>query len=169
MIPPDHPGWWSIMQHYDVDHGTRMLDVTSSMHCGLFFACANWDGSVDTSVDGKLYMFPYQPGRGETKSPDMDRGRVVGSEDQKQLTADEYFTIEGSTDFPRFRVSPARNDRALSQDGFFAWQPNFDQPLQTFQLHPFRIHRDYKKSILSELSAMGYTRDRILATNRFGM
>jgi hypothetical protein len=169
LLPKDHPGWWSLMQHYDDSYGTRMIDVTSSLYCALFFACADLDSSVDLSVDGKLYMFPKPPGRGETETPDRHRGQLIGPEDQKQCTADDYFTIEGSLEIPRFRVSPARNDRALSQDGFFVWQPYFDKPLYTFQIFPFRIHRDYKRVILGELSAMGYTRDRILASDRFGI
>jgi hypothetical protein len=168
-LPMNHPGWWSLMQHYDASSGTRMIDITSSLYCALFFACANWDGSVDSSVDGKLYMFPKQPGRGETDSPVRHKGILIGPDDQKQNTVDAYFTVEGNVDFPRFKVSPARNDRALSQDGFFVWQPYFDQPLKTFQIFPFRVHRDYKQSILQELSAMGYTQDRILAENRFGI
>lgn len=114
-------------------------------------------------------MFPKPPGRGETKTPDRHRGQLIGPEDQKKCTADDYFTIEGNLDIPRFRMSPARNDRALSQDGYFVWQPHFDRPLRTFQIFPFRIHRDYKQVILGELSSMGYTRDRILASDRFGI
>ena len=169
LLDLDHSGWWSLMQHYDETNGTRMIDVTSSLYCALFFACANWDGAVDDGVDGKLYMFPYQPGRGETAVPDRHRGELIGSEDERQLHVDDYFKVEKHLDTPRFRVSPARNDRALSQDGYFVWQPHFDQPLQTFQIFPFRIHRDFKNSIVQELAAMGYTRDRILSNNRFGI
>lgn len=169
LLPLNHSGWWSLMQHYDEDFGTRMIDVTTSLYCALFFASANWDGTVDTSVDGKLYMFPHQPGRGETGSPDRHRGQLIGPEDERQHTVDDYFKVENNLDFPRFRVSPARNDRALSQDGYFVWQPYFDKSLYTFQIFPFRIHRDFKHSILKELASMGYTRDRVLANNRFGI
>jgi hypothetical protein len=169
MLPLDHAGWWSLMQHYDDRYGTRMIDVTSSLYCALFFASANLDGNIDDSVDGKLYMFPYQPGRGEMDNPDRHRRELIGSEDQRHLHVDDYFKVEKHLDSPRFRVSPARNDRALSQDGYFVWQPYFDQPLQTFQIFPFRIHRDFKSSIVKELAAMGYTQDRILSNNRFGV
>jgi hypothetical protein len=170
LLPMDHSGWWSLMQHYDETYGTRMIDITASLYCALFFSSADLDGSIDESVDGKLYMFPFQPGRGETDSPERNRrGRLTGSEDERQRTVDDYFRVEGSLEYPHFRVSPARNDRALSQDGYFVWQPHFERPLTTFQIFPFRIHRDFKHSILSELAAMGYTRDRILAKNRFGI
>lgn len=66
------------MQHYDDNYGTRMIDVTTSLYCALFFASADWDGTVDSSVDGKLYMFPHPPGRGETDFPDRHRGQLIG-------------------------------------------------------------------------------------------
>ncbi|MEQ1837464.1 MAG: FRG domain-containing protein [Candidatus Nitrotoga sp.] len=169
LLPLDHSGWWSLMQHYDEDYGTRMIDLTASLYCALFFASANWDGTVDTSVDGKLYMFPYQPGRGETNFPDRHGNQLIGPEDERKYMVDDYFKVENNLDYPRFRVSPARNDRVLSQDGYFMWQPYFDQSLYTFQIFPFRIHRDFKLSILKELASMGYTRDRVLANNRFGI
>ncbi len=149
-LPMHHPGWWSLMQHYDEANGTRMIDVTSSLFCALFFACVNWDGTVDSSIDGKLYMFPYQPGRGEILSPKRFREHLIDDEDEdeKQYTIDDYFNVEAHPNTPRFRVSPARNDRALSQDGFFVWQSFFDRPLKTYQIFPFRIHREYKHSIL---------------------
>lgn len=124
---------------------------------------------MDSKVDGKLYMFPYQPGRGETDKPERIRGHLVSPEDERQHSAADYFKVEGSLDIPRFKMSTARNDRALSQDGYFVWQPYFDNPLYTFQIFPFRVHRDYKESMIKELAAMGYTRDRILAENRFGI
>jgi len=168
-LDSDHSGWWSLMQHYDETYGTRMIDVTSSLYCALFFACVNWDGTIDEGVDGKLYMFPYQPGRGETDSPERHRGELIGAEDARNRKVDEYFKVEKHLEVPRFRVSPARNDRALSQDGYFVWQPYFDKPLYTLQLFPFRIHRDFKTSIVKELAAMGYTQDRILSNNRYGI
>lgn len=169
LLHSDHSGWWSLMQHYDELHGTRMIDLTTSLYCALFFASADWDGTVDCSVDGKLYMFPYQPGRGESDSPERHWGELIGSEDERNRKVNEYYKVEKHLEMPRFRVSPTRNDRALSQDGYFVWQPYFDKPLQTFQLFPFRIHRDFKKSIIKELAAMGYTKDRILSNNRYGI
>lgn len=169
LLAADHSGWWSLMQHYDEVNGTRLIDVTTSLYCALYFASANWDGTVDESVDGKLYMFPCQPGRGETESPDRRAGELIGSEDASHRSALDYFRIEKHLEIPRFRVSPARNDRALSQDGYFVWQPYFDRALTPLQLFPFRVHRDFKRSIVKELAAMGYTRDRILSNGRFGI
>jgi len=56
ILPNDHPAWWAIMQHYDQTYGTRMLDITSSIFCALYFACAGWNGEVDTTTDGRLYI-----------------------------------------------------------------------------------------------------------------
>lgn len=171
IIPDNDVGWWSIMQHYDDENGTRMIDITSSLYSALYFACADWDGSVNCCKDGKLYMFPFPPGRPETYTPDMFKDQVVGPEDKIQTTVETYFNIESSPKAPRFRVSPVMNNRALSQDGFFIWQKDFDKPFRLDNLggniFVFRIHREYKESILKELEAIGYTRDRILAENRF--
>ncbi len=172
VLADDDVGWWSIMQHYDKDRGTRMIDITSSLYSALYFACADFiDGKVDDKNDGKLYMFPHPPGRTETSTPDMFKEQVIGSEDQIETTMETYFNVKSSFDVPRFRISPVMNNRALSQDGYFIWQRHFDKPFNFDklggQIFPFRVHRDYKKSIIKELEAIGYTRNRILADNRF--
>jgi hypothetical protein len=167
IIEDDNPGWWSIMQHYDETHGTRMLDVTSSLFCALYFASANWDGSIDNSVDGKLYMFPRGLSRGETDNPERFKGQLVGYDDEVQYKLADYYNIENRIEIPRFRKSPIRNDRVISQDGLFVWQAKFDKPLSTSQIFPFRVHRDFKETIIAELAAMGFTKDRILFENRF--
>lgn len=120
-LPKDDSGWWSIMQHYDEEHGTRMIDITSSLFCALYFACINWDGVVDSSIDGKLYLFPYPPGRGQSRSPDMWKDQLIGPEDHVYDSLAEYYNVDSADDFPRFRKSPVKNDRALSQDGMFIW------------------------------------------------
>lgn len=162
----EHPSWWHIMQHYDTIHGTRMIDVTSSLFSALYFACADWNGEVDETTDGKLYMFPYLPGRTDNKKPERceTSGRIISGEDESKDKLSEYFSIEDGIDFPRFRHATNPNDRSLAQDGFFAWQPYFTKPLKTFQTFPFRVFRGAKIEILSELSSIGYTRDRIIGS-----
>jgi len=168
ILEDNNAGWWSIMQHYDEVNGTRLIDITSSLYSALYFACANWDGSVDSSIDGKLYMFSSQPGRGETNNPDMWESKVYGCEDNIKTTVKTYFDIQGHTEIPRFRVSPEINNRVLSQDGYFIWQACFDKKFNHIaQRFPLRVHRDYKETIIKELATMGYTRKRILAQNRF--
>lgn len=171
MISDDDVGWWSIMQHYDEENGTRMIDITSSLYSALYFACADWDGTVDDKNDGKLYMFPYPPGRTETHTPEMFKNQVVGPEDKIETTVETYFNVKSSFDTPRFRISPVMNNRALSQDGYFIWQRHFDKPFSFDKLggtiFPFRVHREFKRNIIKELEVLGYTRNRILADNRF--
>jgi|GEM_PF-5149288 len=169
ILEKDNSGWWSIMQHYDEEHGTRMIDITSSLFCALYFACIDWNGTIDSSIDGKLYLFPYQPGRGQSPSPDTWKDQVIGPEDHVYDSLDDYYKVDSAEDYPRFRRSPIKNDRALSQDGMFIWQTKFTTPQKTFQIFPFRVHRDYKKSILKELNSMGYTKERILSKDRFGV
>lgn len=170
ILADNDAGWWSIMQHYDEVNGTRLIDITSSLYSALYFACADWDGSVDEKNDGKLYMFPTPTGRTETSEPDMWKDQIVGSEDKIETEVKEYFNVPDDRNIPRFRISPIMNNRILSQDGYFMWQQYFDRKFNTdmFGNHfPFRIHRDYKKNIIKELESIGYTRERILAENRF--
>ena len=57
-LPLDNsPLWLPIMQHYDEEFGTRLLDISSSPFAGLYFACVGWDGLIDTSTDGIVYCF----------------------------------------------------------------------------------------------------------------
>lgn len=168
MLDDNDAGWWSIMQHYDEKNGTRMIDVTSSLFCALYFACADWNGEFHSSLDGKLYFFPKGISRGEIDNPERFQGSIIDNNDQRHSSKNDYYTIEDREDIPRFRKSSIRNDRALSQDGLFIWQPKFDLPLMLHgMMFAFRIHRDFKESILKELLSMGYTKERILSEDRF--
>jgi hypothetical protein len=168
VLAPYSAAWWSIKQHYDETDGTRMLDLTTSLFCALYFGCADWDGTVDETVDGRLYFFPQQPGRDDNPNPKRRRGVLVDGEDQRQDHWKNYFTIEDGDDLPRFRISQIPNDRVVSQDGYFIWQPDFTKPVLPFgQNYAFRIHREAKKDILAELAAAGYMRERILGDYRW--
>ena len=48
----DSPLWLPIMQHYDEAFGTRLLDITTSPFAALYFACVEWDGSINDKIDG---------------------------------------------------------------------------------------------------------------------
>lgn len=119
VYQPDDPAWWGLMAHYDNTGGTRMIDIKSSLFCGLFFACAGWDGEIDTKKDGALYIMP-RSGRKETKPDD----------DEWMETSESYYNISIAEDYHRFRKARDRNDRLVAQDGYFFWQPRFDQPLE---------------------------------------
>lgn len=152
--------WWALMQHYH--SGTRMVDITSSIFCALFFACADWDGSIDEEGDGALYLFPKVPGRSAEVHPDFIDGHNVGPTDQLHPTIDQYFTVDNHSSNVRFRESFYRNDRLLAQDGYFLWQPNFDQPLNVHSEFKFRVPGAKKLHILRELYSIGYTAQRIV-------
>jgi len=160
LLSLDSADWWCLMQHYK--GGTRLVDVTSSVFCALFFACADWDGTIDEGSDGGFYLFPTEQWRGAVVRPDVIRGRNVGSTDQAQPTALEYFSVENHDQTVRFRESTYRNDRLLSQDGYFLWQPRFDQPLAVGQHFKLRVPAARKAPLLKELYSIGYTARRLV-------
>jgi len=162
-IPHDNdPTWWALMQHYDVEHGTRMIDITSSLFCGLFFACSNLDGTIDESTDGALYLIHSEHWRTESQNPYTRNGRIYGPEDRMTNSVQEYFNIQNNIDTLRFREARDLNDRLTSQDGFFLWQPKFDETLDIPNCFKFRVYREAKKHILRELYSIGYTARRIV-------
>jgi len=167
ILSVEDPGWWAIMQHYDGENGTRMIDLTSSIFCALYFACADWDGSIDCGSHGKLYLFAKSFGRGETNTPDLHRGINIGPDDKRQTSVEDYFTVDDHVDIARFRCSPeperGKNERLIAQDGFFTWQPKYHEPLNTdVGYFEFYVHKDAKKQILRELYSIGYTAERIV-------
>lgn len=154
--PPDRedPQWWGYMQHYASQ--TRLLDITSSVFSGLFFACTDFDGQIDTDIDGKLYLFPRLSG---WRSGEDDR---LMNHSGQSLTVANYFSVPGSPDTPRFVEMASRNDRLIAQDGYFLWQPRFDDAVNVGQHFPFRVSRNSKESILRELYSLGYTARRMI-------
>jgi hypothetical protein len=160
----DDPEWWALMAHYDTEHGTRMIDLTSSLFCGLYFACADWNGTIDESTDGALYLIHSEPWRPESKNPEIRRGQVIGVEDLWMHSASKYFNVQNHPDTLRFREARVRNERLIAQDGFFVWQPKFDETLGIGDGYhfKFRIYREAKMHILRELYSIGYTAHRIV-------
>lgn len=161
----DDPSWWSAMQHYNQGHGsvgTRMLDVTSSIFVGLYFACADLDGTVNEGADGKLYFWTDVPGRPEAESVDRHRGTLIDYRDESGKSVMDYYRIEAHPDTPRFREPAYRTPRVLSQYGYFIWQPKYWEPITNGQRFRFRIPGCCKKKILKELIAMGYGADRVV-------
>lgn len=150
----DDSEWWAIMAHYEEEYGTRMIDLTSSLFCGLFFACVSWSGEINEEIDGTLYLIPEENWRDENIEP-------IKSYDVK-----DYFNVDGHDDIPRFREARGRNPRLVAQDGFFIWQPRFDQAIRLGQHYKFRVFRGAKKHILRELYSIGYTAKRIVRGQR---
>lgn len=163
LPPKDSPEWWELMQHYDESGGTRMLDITSSIFCGLYFACAGWTGCVNEKQDGALYFLPSPPGRGEKVKPKRDKnGDLQDFNDEEMTTAASYFNVETAVDTIRFRRARGRNPRLLAQDGYFLWQPRFAEELVVGQHFKFRVPGTAKARILRELYSAGYTAERIV-------
>lgn len=159
----DDPEWLPIMQHYDEDFGTRLLDVTSSIFSGLHFACVDWDGTIDFDTDGLLYVF-------------FDEGRYYRYEEQR--TGDFYddvseFVPNKITDsFKNWRhsnyihhfASKHSSMRAFAQDGHFLVQGDISvEPVfgarATFKLC---VPHWAKARVIEELWFAGYTPERIV-------
>lgn len=154
--------WWATMAHYDDEVGTRMIDITSSIFCALYFSCVDWDGSINTDEDGCLYFLWNNNWRKDSEFPDIRNGQIIGPEDQKEYTIKKYFSVQDYLGTIRFRESPHSNERLIYQDGFFLWQPSFSDPIDLGQHHKFRVHKNSKKEILRELYSIGYTAKRIV-------
>ena len=160
-IPPASPmGWLAAMQHYD-DFGTRMIDVSTSVFAGLYFACVDWNGEIDETVDGRLYCFQ---GRGAKRDyiPATHRA-ALRSDEAHDLQPEHDETKLFDLPYPEiYRViySPQRNERLLAQDGLFllpaqsgtGWGQNFE----------LRIPASAKRTIATELWQAGYTPNRIV-------
>jgi len=161
ILPDDHPGWWALMAHYEEEFGTRMIDLTSSIFSALYFACVSWDGKIDESTDGALYLI-QDDGKWRHESSNSDE--IL---DLKKNSAEEYFRVDGHKDILRFRESPVREQRIIAQDGYFIWQPKFDEPINLVgSWFKFRVYRGAKQDILRELYSIGYTAQRIVRGKR---
>lgn len=157
--------WWALMQHYN--GGTRLIDITSSIFCALFLACADWDGAIDTGTDGAVYLFPHTGSwRAANPHPHMRGGQINGPEDQLYPTVGEYFSVHAYPNIVRYRESFQRNDRLLAQDGYFLWHPDFHQPLNVGQHFKFRVPATRKYDVLRELYSIGYTARRLIRGSR---
>ena len=161
----DDPAWWGIAQHYDQHVGTRMLDLTSSIYAALFFACVDWNGAIDASVDGALYFLPINPGRRETESPQSEK-EFPALGDSIASSVASYFDLSNSPETPRLRTSRGRNDRLIAQDGYFLWHAAFEKPIEPHTCIKWRVVRNKKKEILRELFSVGYTPKRIIGGAR---
>lgn len=152
--PPnlEDPDWWGHMQHYE--GGTRLIDITSSVFSGLYFACVNFDGSIDTNRDGKLTIFPTS--KHWRKQDEDPRTSVFG------WTVSSLFSNKDHPTTPRFLQMRDRNERLIAQDGFFLWQPEFSKPLQVEETFDFKIPGTAKETIARELYSMGYTPQKMV-------
>lgn len=166
----DNPKWWGLKQHYDDDPktgGSRLIDWTSSPLCGLYFACVSWDGSVDESVDGGLYVMMSGVGRMFASKDFISQLPEFDEEfyDASGSVVKEYFSLSKHLKYPRTVITETESTRQLSQDGHFIFSPYFENPITEWagpKPFFFVIPKDYKKEILRELYSLGYTPKKIL-------
>ena len=168
--PRNDGRWWALKQHYDDDDkmgGSRLIDLTSSPLCGLYFACIDWDGNIDESVDGALWVLSTPPGRrfadkdyvSELDDYDPDFDDVAGE------TIHNYFCLDRHADVVRTVLSHHENQRSLAQDGYFIFSGRFNEPLQNWYGQKpfcFVVPGEFKKGIARELYRVGYTPRKII-------
>lgn len=157
------PEWWQLMQHYDQDDGTRLLDITSSLFIGLYFACVSWRGEVDDTVDGILYLLSDSilGARFMVKNKE-DHFITYDSEvvDIIPNTDKDFFTVKYKV--PRIYLPEATNERQKFQAGAFLWWPEFNNPLQGGGIPYLHIDGRSKKHILRELWSYGITPAKVI-------
>lgn len=168
--PTDDGRWWALKQHYDDDKdtgGSRLIDLTASPLCGLYFACINWDGSIDESVDGALWVLSDPPGR---RFVDQDYVSELGGydpafDDVAGKTIHDYFCLDKQPDVVRTVLTHHENQRSLAQDGYFVFSGLFNEPLNNWwgkKPFCFVVPREFKKRIARELYRVDYTPRKII-------
>ena len=157
----DDPEWLPIMQHYDVEFGTRLLDFTRSIFAGLHFACIDWDGAVDFDTDGLLYVL-------------FDQGRHYAYQETGGFDDEifEFVPDKVARAFKDWRRpeymhhfnSSQSSMRELAQDGLFLVQGNLgSKPVFGGRAEfKFCIPRWAKARIIEELWLAGYTPEKIV-------
>lgn len=149
-IPRDSSAWWPLMQHYS--EGTRLLDVCTSPLEGLYFACVNWDGTINEGTDGVLYAMPENSGRLMLDDPIGDDVQVV---DSTPPLAQDMFKLDRPRILRFYRgTRQLNNERLKAQRGAFALWPDCFQDPAT-QVFYVAIDRGSKRKIASELLRFG--------------
>ena len=159
------PVWLPIMQHYDEEFGTRLLDISSSIYTGLYFSCIDWNGEVDTTQDGILYLF-LRGGTGLTargfyydrKPDDFD----PSFDDIAPKDIRKSFNNWEHPEYFRIYKSSSTSPREIAQDGWFLIRGDLNKPSQFGQGFKFRIPASAKLRIAKQLWLTGYTPERMV-------
>lgn len=156
------PRWLPIMQHYDNAFGTRLLDLTSSIYSGLYFACVGWDGQVDEDNDGLLYVF--LDGSANWRGYYLDSNSTKASEfdDVVPIRLEDSFRDWKAPEYYRLYSSSYSNPREMAQDGFFLVKGVIGVKREHGTGFKFRIPRKVKARIVRELWLSGYTPERMV-------
>jgi hypothetical protein len=144
-----------------------LIDWTSSPLCGLYFACVNWDGAIDESVDGGLFVMMSGVGRTFASKNYISNDSEFGEEfyDVAGDTAADYFSISKHLEDTRTVITEDENTRQISQDGHFIFSPKFEEPITKWagpKPFFFVIPKESKKDISRELYSLGYSPKKIL-------
>lgn len=165
LPPEESPLWLPIMQHYDNSFGTRLLDISSSIYTGLYFACVGWDGGIDTEHDGILYSFSIGS-NGLIFSGFYYDEKPENFDNESDNIAPEF--VENSFkdwDHPeilRLYRSSSTSDREMAQDGYFLVKGSLKEGYGFGQGFKYRIPAKVKCKIAKELWLVGYTPERMV-------
>ncbi len=143
-LAPDSAVWWMLMQHYadGAGHGTRLLDVTTSLLFGLLFACVEWEtGTVDGDRDGVVYLF-------------MEGQNALAHDYLVEELPEAQEVFRAPHDVLHMVLSPPHNERSKAQSGGFLWWSEFWTPIGEGVPY-LRIPGGNKEKIVRELLSFG--------------
>jgi len=154
----DNAVWWVLMQHYRRDFDlTRLLDITSSVFTGLYFASKEKIIEGDHK-DGVLYLI--------ADTDNLRRHYVGAHEDWEELETDniESFFDSNGIEVSRLLMTQHENERLKTQMGAFIWWPKINEPHRGFPY--LRIPASKKGNIRIELASYGINEDYIYKQKR---
>lgn len=160
------PVWLPIMQHYDEAFGTRLLDISTSIYTGLYFSCISWDGNINSSKDGIIYVFLFgghsaPQVRGiyyDTRPEDFDNE----FDDLAPTDVTQSFINWEAPEYYRIYKSSSSSPREIAQDGWFLVRGSLNAPSKFGNGFKFRVPADAKKCIAKQLWLNGYTPERMV-------
>lgn len=162
FLPQDNsPEWLPIMQHYDDEFGTRLLDISSSIFSGLHFACIDWDGNIDFETDGILYVF-LGHGRHYLTEPTGTRNDSYSEFVPDHI--EDSFKGWRCPDYLHHYASAQSSLREIAQDGHFFVQSDLSLPFTIGAKGQFKICIPHwaKPRLIQELWFAGFTPEKMI-------
>jgi hypothetical protein len=149
-IPGTSAAWWILMQHYRrKEDRTRLLDITSSIFSGFYFASQDFTDDKGIQKDGVLYLICDKNFQGRYQYSGASRNwDDLEAEELQSLFAVEHL------DTPRLLITQHENERLKTQMGALLWWPKFNEPYRS----PFaylRVPASSKERIRNELASYG--------------